>query len=516
MAGFVLVSGMVLACGDDLVAPESGVIEVVVTTSGVEPDADGYTLRIDALERAALGPNATADYSASAGEHTVELGGVAANCALRESEAKVQVDPGDTTVVSFEIVCDAIGGAIAVTTATAGGSPDPDGYTVVVDGGATQAIDVNGTLTVTGLAAGDHKVALAGIAPNCSPIGDNPRIVTATAGKTTVTTFDIVCVGAVATWTLVHAGTTADLTDVWAASPAAVFVVGEATTSRGSGVASEIRYFDGSQWVRQHREQDLRLRGLWGSSTTDVYAVGFDFFTPVGRMLHYDGSEWTEVPGFVSDAEELSFASVWGTSSTDVWAVGAAFDGEFDRTLIYHFAGDFWQRHLAPGNFSPSLTDIWGSSPTDVYAVGHDEAHEPGVGVVLHYDGTNWAPVLQHDGLVPKAVWGSSASDLFLVGFQADQDQDGVFTVTSAVWHYDGTSWMPMATPAGDTVLNDVWGRSGSDVYVVGDNGLILHYDGAAWTASHQGTDALLAVFGWAPGDVYAVGVGGRVLLGKP
>src|SRR5437870_8963987 len=47
------------------------------------------------------------------------------------------------------------------------GSLDPDGYTVWVDASASQPVGTNGVVTFSGLAAGDHEVALYGIASNC-------------------------------------------------------------------------------------------------------------------------------------------------------------------------------------------------------------------------------------------------------------------------------------------------------------------------------------------------------------
>ena len=515
-AGLVLLPLLAVACGGDVVTPDPGVIRVTVATSGPEPDPDGYTIRLDSLAPVPVSTTSTADYPVAAGIHTVELGGIAANCAVQSGAPRqsVQVQSGDTAVVAFDLLCGATTGALSITTTTTGGSLDADGYSITVDGAGVQPIGINETQTVSGLAAGDHTVGLSGVAGNCTLGGDNPRTVTITGGTTAVTTFDVVCVAMLSTWKRINAGTTADLTDVWPISPSEVFLVGE--TFNGSSVSSVIRRFDGTQWVEQRRQKNLRLRGLWGSSPTDLYAVGFDFVAPVARMLHYDGTTWTEVPGFVSDAEGLSFEAVWGTSATNVWAVGGAFDGEFDRTLIYHFAGDFWQRVLLRGDISPTLTDVWGSGPSDVYAVGQQKQTGPDVGVVLHYDGTTWSPVFQQEGLVPNGVWGTSATDVFLAGFQVTQDSNGDFTVTSAILHYDGTSWSPMTLPPGDDVLYDIWGSSPSDVYAVGDAGLILHYDGKSWTASRHGADFLLSVAGLNAGDAWAVGGSGRVLHGVP
>src|SRR5438552_19087987 len=48
------------------------------------------------------------------------------------------------------------------------GSIDADGYIVWVYGSASQPVGTNGVVTFSGLAAGDHEVALYGIASNCS------------------------------------------------------------------------------------------------------------------------------------------------------------------------------------------------------------------------------------------------------------------------------------------------------------------------------------------------------------
>ena len=62
--------------------------------------------------------------------------------------------------------------------ATTGESPDPDGYTVSLDGGNGQPIASSGTIRFAGVIAGDHRVGLTGIAPKCRVTGGNPRTVT--------------------------------------------------------------------------------------------------------------------------------------------------------------------------------------------------------------------------------------------------------------------------------------------------------------------------------------------------
>src|SRR5437773_667089 len=98
------------------------------------------------------------------------------------------------------------------------------------------------------------------------------------------------------------------------------------------------------------------------------------------------------------------------------------------------------------------------------------------------------------------AVWGATGNDVFAVG------DDG------SIWHYDGTSWT--AQPSGTTqVLYGVWGSGRKDVFAVGTGGTILHYDGTSWTVQPSGTPQdLYGVWGSGGTEVFAVGADGTIL----
>jgi len=87
---------------------------------------------------------------------------------------------------------------LVVFTNTSGSDPDPDGYTVTIDGDGSQPIPTNGSATFPNVSAEDHSVALSGLAANCTVSGDNPRIVTVPAGGSASTTFTVTCGGATA------------------------------------------------------------------------------------------------------------------------------------------------------------------------------------------------------------------------------------------------------------------------------------------------------------------------------
>jgi Tol biopolymer transport system component len=185
--------GFVVTC-----TTPGGTILVSVATSGSPLDPDGYVAKLDGGEPGlSIEANGNVTFTGvAAGSHTVALAEVAAECAVTGGPTQsVTVAVGETSELGFEVICALPAGSIQVTTVTAGSSPDPDGYTVSVDAGTSQAIGSNATLALEGLAAGTHSVALSGIAGNCHLEGDNPRTVEIAQGSTTLT-FNVTCLGA--------------------------------------------------------------------------------------------------------------------------------------------------------------------------------------------------------------------------------------------------------------------------------------------------------------------------------
>jgi hypothetical protein len=517
VVALALVSVLWQACsGADITTPPTtGQIKVTTSTSGTEPDSDGYSVSLDTLGGVPIAANGSVLLTADPGDHTVELAGVSPNCGVDGGvRQSVPVTAGDTAAVGFAVTCTATAGGLRVRVSTTGDLPD-DSYLLTLDQGAPQPVAANAELTLTALALGDHVLALSDIAQNCSVNGANPRSATVTAGDLMEVSFEVRCSSAgVQQWTTMDSQTRADLPDVWGSSGTDVFVVGEEDTE--TDVFSVIQHYDGTGWTRQLRKAGLVLRAVWGSSSTDVLAVGADQDSPAPRVLHFDGSQWTEVSGFgPGEFEVLGFESVWGSSATDIFVVGSAFDGIFDQSLIFHYDGTSWRRMQVPGRILPSLVDVWGSSPTDVYAVGQNDEDAPSRGVILHFDGTTWTPVLQRQGFAPTSIWGSSATDVFVAGFQVE-DNGGDFRVFGTIFHYDGADWSRVTLPPGVGVLHEIWGSSAGDVFSVGDDGIVVHFDGTQWTSTKPTGKGLLGVWGFSPGDVFAVGEAGTILHGTP
>jgi hypothetical protein len=175
--------------------PTTGNLTVTTSTTGSNLDPDGYTATVDGGASQSVATNSSVTFSGlAAGSHTVVLSGVAGNCTVTGGTSRtVNVPQGGTASASFSVTCAAQTGNLTVSTSTTGSNLDPDGYTATVDGGTSQSVATNGSVTFSGLSAGSHTVALSGVAANCSVSGSNPQTVTVPSGGTASTTFAVTC-----------------------------------------------------------------------------------------------------------------------------------------------------------------------------------------------------------------------------------------------------------------------------------------------------------------------------------
>jgi len=84
-------------------------------------------------------------------------------------------------------------GRITVVVSSTGTGFDSDGFSIIVDGSATEFLVSNGGATLTGLAPGSHTVLLTGLAQNCVAEGANPRTVVVQGDGTASVAFTVHC-----------------------------------------------------------------------------------------------------------------------------------------------------------------------------------------------------------------------------------------------------------------------------------------------------------------------------------
>lgn len=113
-----------------------------------------------------------------------------------------------------------------------------------------------------------------------------------------------------------------------------------------------------------------------------------------------------------------------------------------------------------------------------------------------------WTMSAQLAGISLNGIWGNSNTDIFVVGDNG------------CIHHFDGTSWNSMDSGTNESI-NSIWGNSGSYVFAVGDNGVILFFDGEGWSSLVPVLDASLKnVWSNAIEEFFVVGQNGSVLNG--
>jgi len=218
-------------------------------------------------------------------------------------------------------------------------------------------------------------------------------------------------------------------------------------------------------------------------SASDCYGVGDD-----GHVFYWDGTnaathDFSSVAQHgVSQTDLRRLYALWGSSATNFW-----YGGEGNR--VYHYTGTGWTTpptaSILPGT-ARDVTSIWGSSNTNVYAVIADSAvgtRTANRGNIYHYGGSSWASIAGNNNMPAvgsldnlNGVWGKSSSEVYVVG-------DGGFAM---VWN--GSTWSSLATVLGNPTadLHAVFGSgtaTGDDVFIAGEGMRMWVKMGSTWFA---------------------------------
>lgn len=170
-------------------------LRVNVTTTGPEPDPNGYSILFDGFSVGFLPPNGGVTLQfAPTGSHTVSLSDVAPNCTPPAAQTTV-FTAGQLTTVNFTVTC-AQGATVRVISTGTGADVDPDGALVKI--GAAAPIRVASGTSFIRVPAGTQTWELSDIQANCT--------VAATTGSFTAAANDTVTIDATATCTDVGYG----------------------------------------------------------------------------------------------------------------------------------------------------------------------------------------------------------------------------------------------------------------------------------------------------------------------
>lgn len=167
----------------------------------------------------------------------------------------------------------------------------------------------------------------------------------------------------------------------------------------------------------------IPIRSIWGTSETNVYAVG-GAATTNGRFYKWDGTTWTE-PASATFSSVGGVRTIFGFGTSELWVGGRS------AAML---------RSLDSG---ASWTSVNSGLPTDFWC---------------------------------RALWGASNTDIWAVGLHFD-------SLNAAIYRYNGSTWVAVdASSFGQTTINKVWGTAADNVFMVSDNAKFATYNGSTLT----------------------------------
>lgn len=255
---------------------------------------------------------------------------------------------------------------------------------------------------------------------------------------------------------------------------------------------------------------------LWGSSPTDVYVVGHCSTPFENKILHFNGSQWTDLSTKYIEAYADAHpgvqvfnwkpSGVWGFGSNDVWIVGSrdtsAVSQGLKQGFVVRFNGTVWREvPIAADN----LYGIWGASPSDLWACGIG-------GRFYHFNGSAWTDYWSGDSILVNYFAGTSNSLLYAFGQHLSS---GI--IYSSLLEWNGSSWRvaevaPQTTPQVFRAVNVI----GGNLYTSTSDAVKKRISEGSWNPIFQDPDpswAFNRAKGLSESNIFVVGGPGEIIF---
>jgi hypothetical protein len=262
-------------------------------------------------------------------------------------------------------------------------------------------------------------------------------------------------------------GASSELKDVFIINDTCVWAVGEISFRDSSGnfisPPSNYAVWNGSQWKLNTSYEPGYLYGslyaVFAFSANDIW---------VGSTIpeHWDGRKWTFYGVARGFPTGFYISRIWGTSSTNLFVVGTG-------GSIVHFDGLAWTT-LASGTTLP-IQDLWSTldkrGNSEIIAIASDKYFNQGM-QVLEIQGSTVRPY-PDSGLIwtLSGVWFQHKEIKYVVG-------GGMFKQTALG---PGGGWVEFDQGVTTYYTQAIRGQASNDIAVVGDYGVVLHYNGMSW-----------------------------------
>lgn len=231
-----------------------------------------------------------------------------------------------------------------------------------------------------------------------------------------------------------------------------------------AGAAGFAAHWDGCGWTEHTLEGAPYIWGIWGSEPSIVWFVGEKKVNdkPYLAVRRFNPN------GFFSRHEpsaEGALYSVSGSSGNDVWMVGAR-TGAINSVVV-HWDGsslDYFSQFDLPGTI-PQLFDVWSTGADEAWIAGS-------FGEIWRWTNGTWQTF--------------TATGAHFTVWSPDQASAWVAGTNGHILHGDGgTAWQPFASGTPDD-LSRLRGVDATRAWAVGANGTIAELNGTTWTAARH------------------------------
>lgn len=412
--------------------------------------------------------------------------------ALIDSVVAGPVDVGANTTATFPPVMLRRVGTIVVSPGTARlaiGDAQPMAAALVAPTGDTLASrPVKWTSSAPAIATVSTTGMVQGVRPGTATITASRE---EQSGSATIT----VPFQAVAQWTANPPSTTLGSgpspwtsATSWARSASEIYVAGGGLLAR----------FDGTNFTRLNTAQGFCcIESISGTASDNIFMVGSVAVEVSGNFVIstkgvaylYNGT--TALAMALPSTDNLT--GVYAAAPNVAFAVGL-------MGTIHRYDGTAWTRMAVPT--TRHLRGVCGFSPSDVYAVGDS-------GTTLHYDGTRWTSSQVAVNSHLASVYCAAPNAIFAGGY------NGLAVVLHTT---NGQTWTSLPLPPRSWGIRSISGTSARDVYAVGWNATMVHYDGTTWSQTPSPWDEWstnLITVAAAPGIAIAGGAEGLTLVNR-
>jgi hypothetical protein len=211
-----------------------------------------------------------------------------------------------------------------------------------------------------------------------------------------------------------------------------------------------------------------------------------------GGAVGWDGEQWRVL--WYQDDKTVGFS--------DVHFAGERFWGV--RSCLYELFPEEAKVVKKIGGEDVSINGVWVSSTGKVFLIGIKGLENPNKPAIMKLSASNKIEEMSLPNMQVEwlwNIWGLNDDDIWAVG------PDGT------VLHYDGAAWELQASPVtGD--LRAMWGASSNDIYFVGDDSAIVHWNGLELTEVEAPTEGkgYMDILGFDADNIYIImGAGGVI-----